>query len=598
MDLINSAVLGNSSCSDDNDVNSSSDIDNGNGNTDNNNNNSNDEDTDNEKVVTSDMQNVDDDCSVAIVDLPKSDQMPASMDNLTLLMSSLPPSSSVVDQISSTAPETQNATGSSPESKSRSSGADQSLIAVEKAERPSLSYKDLIIEAIESSPEKRLKLNEIYQVIRMLHPYYRLRPDQWGWQNSIRHNLSLHDCFVKLPLKQTSTSGVVGHFWTVVPELGDKQTLRRRSRGSNRASTNRAPSTSAAAAGGQFNNRLSSADGTSNRMLNCSDYFFLRTGSDEDIAKGDYRNAVKTEANEMSNGNGRNSDGSRNTSPLHGGLSGTSIAADFQSFWNDSTQATLQSVYKPQPSYTSALNHHFASAAATAEVATGATISPVSGSGNGSLHLPLSTLPTSAAFATSEGSFDPSSSNVDDYKSYAQTLLNAYFYQQGLLMSLQQLAEVANRVNPIASILPTHSVDAKLPLLNGLLSNPALLTSQMPIVNVATAAAIKAAALGLSPLLPLNLNDSNNNNGNNDNGTSVTATATPTTHYPFLDPENLLGTSKISPSSSSASYPAIATTTKQPQISSVSSTSATSPANNSLSTFVIKSEAPSSYTFS
>uniref|UniRef100_A0A8R1HVU9 Fork-head domain-containing protein n=1 Tax=Caenorhabditis japonica TaxID=281687 RepID=A0A8R1HVU9_CAEJA len=97
-------------------------------------------------------------------------------------------------------------------------------------ERPSLSYKDLIIEAIDRSPEKRLKLNEIYQVIRLLHPYYRHRPDQWGWQNSIRHNLSLHDCFVKLPLKQTSASGVVGHFWTVVPELSDKQTLRRRNR--------------------------------------------------------------------------------------------------------------------------------------------------------------------------------------------------------------------------------------------------------------------------------------------------------------------------------------------------------------------------------
>ncbi|KAI6173524.1 Fork-head domain-containing protein [Aphelenchoides besseyi] len=79
----------------------------------------------------------------------------------------------------------------------------------EHEERPSLSYKDLIIEAIESSPEKRLKLSEIYQVIRYLHPYYRKRADQWGWQNSIRHNLSLHDCFVKLPLKQTSASGVV-----------------------------------------------------------------------------------------------------------------------------------------------------------------------------------------------------------------------------------------------------------------------------------------------------------------------------------------------------------------------------------------------------
>lgn len=35
----------------------------------------------------------------------------------------------------------------------------------DKEERPSLSYKDLIIEAISSSPEQRLKLSEIYQVI-------------------------------------------------------------------------------------------------------------------------------------------------------------------------------------------------------------------------------------------------------------------------------------------------------------------------------------------------------------------------------------------------------------------------------------------------
>ncbi|PAV83999.1 hypothetical protein WR25_17941 [Diploscapter pachys] len=118
------------------------------------------------------------------------------------------------------------------------SGSEPCSPPKEVYERPSLSYKDLIIEAIESSPEKRLKLNEIYQVIRLLHPYYRHRPDQWGWQNSIRHNLSLHDCFVKLPLKQTSASGVVGHFWTVVPELSDRQTLRKRNRngGSSKSS--------------------------------------------------------------------------------------------------------------------------------------------------------------------------------------------------------------------------------------------------------------------------------------------------------------------------------------------------------------------------
>uniref|UniRef100_A0A183C0P3 Fork-head domain-containing protein n=1 Tax=Globodera pallida TaxID=36090 RepID=A0A183C0P3_GLOPA len=108
----------------------------------------------------------------------------------------------------------------------------------EKEERPSLSYKDLIIEAIESSPERRLKLSEIYQVIKYLHPYYQRRSDQWGWQNSIRHNLSLHDCFVKLPLKQTSANGVVGHFWTVVTRGPDEKPLgptRRRTRGTGKA---------------------------------------------------------------------------------------------------------------------------------------------------------------------------------------------------------------------------------------------------------------------------------------------------------------------------------------------------------------------------
>ncbi|VDO58086.1 unnamed protein product [Brugia timori] len=77
-------------------------------------------------------------------------------------LATVSPSSSTVEQPSTT-PESRIRIAASPGVNSKSI-TDPSLATMEKAERPSLSYKDLIIEAIESSPEKRLKLNEIYQV--------------------------------------------------------------------------------------------------------------------------------------------------------------------------------------------------------------------------------------------------------------------------------------------------------------------------------------------------------------------------------------------------------------------------------------------------
>uniref|UniRef100_A0A0R3S754 Fork-head domain-containing protein n=1 Tax=Elaeophora elaphi TaxID=1147741 RepID=A0A0R3S754_9BILA len=326
-------------------------------------------------------------------------------------LAAVSPSSSTVEQSSST-PESRIRITTSPGGGGGSASSansrpitDPSPTTMEKAERPSLSYKDLIIEAIESSPEKRLKLNEIYQVIRMTHPYYRLRPDQWGWQNSIRHNLSLHDCFVKLPLKQTSASGVVGHFWTVVPELGDKQTLRRRNRVTNRSGA-RAASTSAAAAGGQFNGRLSSIDGTTNGILNC---------------------AIGADTNGFTDGSGIISDHSGSTSPAHCSLDGTH--SEFLSSTTDSVLVSTQSVFKPQPSYTSALSHHLSKS--TSVEAAAANVLGTSGSTNNTNQNPLLALSTSTSSAAFVGNaFDASTFTTDDYKSYTQNLLNAYFYQQ------------------------------------------------------------------------------------------------------------------------------------------------------------------------
>ncbi|XP_017884461.1 fork head domain-containing protein FD4 [Ceratina calcarata] len=77
--------------------------------------------------------------------------------------------------------------------------------------KPQHSYIGLIAMAILSSPEKKLVLSDIYQYILEHYPYFRTRGP--GWRNSIRHNLSLNDCFVK---SGRSANGK-GHYWTIHP---------------------------------------------------------------------------------------------------------------------------------------------------------------------------------------------------------------------------------------------------------------------------------------------------------------------------------------------------------------------------------------------
>ncbi|XP_041366967.1 forkhead box protein F2-like [Gigantopelta aegis] len=76
-------------------------------------------------------------------------------------------------------------------------------------QKPNLSYIALISNAIQSSRHKRMLLSDIYEWIVNNFPTFKMA--NRSWRNSVRHNLSLNECFIKCGRCDSGK----GHYWGI-----------------------------------------------------------------------------------------------------------------------------------------------------------------------------------------------------------------------------------------------------------------------------------------------------------------------------------------------------------------------------------------------
>ncbi|NXS57975.1 FXJ1B protein, partial [Brachypteracias leptosomus] len=84
--------------------------------------------------------------------------------------------------------------------------------------KPPYSYANLICMAMEASNEPKITLSAIYKWITDNFCYFRHADPTW--QNSIRHNLSLNKCFIKVPREKGEPGK--GGFWKLDPQYADR----------------------------------------------------------------------------------------------------------------------------------------------------------------------------------------------------------------------------------------------------------------------------------------------------------------------------------------------------------------------------------------
>ncbi|GAA6054766.1 hypothetical protein JCM3770_000933 [Rhodotorula araucariae] len=84
--------------------------------------------------------------------------------------------------------------------------------------KPAFSYAALIGQALFSTADRKMALADIYAWIMRVYPYF--KKDDAGWQNSIRHNLSLNQCFIKTARGPENPGK--GCLWAIKPGTEDQ----------------------------------------------------------------------------------------------------------------------------------------------------------------------------------------------------------------------------------------------------------------------------------------------------------------------------------------------------------------------------------------
>ncbi|KAI5922165.1 hypothetical protein F4810DRAFT_298272 [Camillea tinctor] len=86
---------------------------------------------------------------------------------------------------------------------------------VDDGTKPGHSYAQLIGMAILRAPQRRLTLSQIYKWISDTYSFY--NANDAGWQNSIRHNLSLNKAFIKQERPKDDPGK--GNYWAIEPGM-------------------------------------------------------------------------------------------------------------------------------------------------------------------------------------------------------------------------------------------------------------------------------------------------------------------------------------------------------------------------------------------